>query len=309
MDKTDSTARCPLCGSTNVFRNDRGELVCGNCGFVLEEGYIEDGKDWVAYEQEDFEKKSRIGTPYTYMLHDKGMHTEISPQNIDFYNTPIPNIQRGTMYRLRKLQKRTVMYNSYGLINSLKEIGRMASVLNTQDNIKNDAAKICHKIYKSKITRGRKYTVVSAACMYLAYRENGIPVDIKRIFEVSNAPSLQQLRRAVNFYRGSFGLKGRILTFDDYINYYIRKLNVPDKVREDTLDIAEKVKASGLPSSGHGYKTVAATILYISLLRNGLYYRQTDFSSMCDITEISLRSIVKWLSQRLGMEFQVKKMI
>ncbi|MGB9815895.1 MAG: transcription initiation factor IIB, partial [Thermoplasmata archaeon] len=291
MNKIENIDRCPLCGSTNIFLNDRGELVCGNCGLVIEENYIDNGRYWTAYSQEEIEKKDSSGAPYTYMLHDKGLHTEISPQNTDFDNKPITTTQKIRMHRLRKLNKREIAHGKYSLIYSLKEIGRMASVLNSPEIIMNEAANICHRIYRSGTTKGRKFTIISAVCIYLAYRKSGIPIDIRQVYEVSEAESLQQVRKAVNFYRKYLGLSSSIFSLNDYLNYFMKKLNPPNSVREDAISLAKMVKASGIHRPEHIEKTIAATILYLSFLKNNIHYRQMDFADICGISEISLRAV------------------
>ena len=32
--------RCPECGSENIMRDVNGEMVCANCGLVIEEGFV-----------------------------------------------------------------------------------------------------------------------------------------------------------------------------------------------------------------------------------------------------------------------------
>ncbi len=32
--------RCPECGSEDIVKNSKGELVCKVCGFVIEEGFV-----------------------------------------------------------------------------------------------------------------------------------------------------------------------------------------------------------------------------------------------------------------------------
>ncbi|MEM0129389.1 MAG: TFIIB-type zinc ribbon-containing protein, partial [Thermoplasmata archaeon] len=44
-------ARCTNCGSNHLTRDyDRGEVVCDECGLVLEEAMIDQGPEWRAFD-------------------------------------------------------------------------------------------------------------------------------------------------------------------------------------------------------------------------------------------------------------------
>ncbi|RLF57031.1 MAG: transcription initiation factor IIB, partial [Thermoplasmata archaeon] len=50
--------KCPECGSTNLRRDySRGELVCEDCGLVIDENIIDMGPEWRAFDAEQKEKR------------------------------------------------------------------------------------------------------------------------------------------------------------------------------------------------------------------------------------------------------------
>ena len=60
---------CPECGSPRLIRDyKRGELVCQDCGCVIEDKYIDAGPEWRAFDSEQKEKRSRVGAPVTYSV-------------------------------------------------------------------------------------------------------------------------------------------------------------------------------------------------------------------------------------------------
>ena len=86
--------RCTSCGSSHLTRDyERGELVCDECGLVLEESMIDQGPDWRAFDAEQGEKRARTGAPTTLTIHDKGLSTEIGWKNRDPYGKSIPTAQ------------------------------------------------------------------------------------------------------------------------------------------------------------------------------------------------------------------------
>jgi transcription initiation factor TFIIB len=79
-----SESVCPECGSRQLVHDyERAELVCQNCGLVIDEDFIDHGPEWRAFDNEQREKRSRTGSPMTYTMHDKGLSTTIGWTNRD----------------------------------------------------------------------------------------------------------------------------------------------------------------------------------------------------------------------------------
>ncbi|PSP86215.1 transcription initiation factor IIB 3, partial [Halobacteriales archaeon QS_1_68_17] len=75
---------CPECDSENVIKSsDRGELICDDCGLILEEENIDHGPEWRAFNHSERQEKSRVGAPTTQTMHDKGLTTQIDWKDKD----------------------------------------------------------------------------------------------------------------------------------------------------------------------------------------------------------------------------------
>ncbi|MFP3215580.1 MAG: TFIIB-type zinc ribbon-containing protein, partial [Candidatus Micrarchaeota archaeon] len=67
-EATTEPRRCPSCGSTDiVYDAERGELVCNNCGLVIEENVTDTGPEWRAFDADQRNTRSRTGAPIKYM--------------------------------------------------------------------------------------------------------------------------------------------------------------------------------------------------------------------------------------------------
>ena len=89
-NEMDEIVRCPECNSAHLVRDyERGELVCEECGLVLDDQFIDQGPEWRAFDAEQGEKRARTGAPMTYTIHDKGLSTEIGWKNKDSYGKRI----------------------------------------------------------------------------------------------------------------------------------------------------------------------------------------------------------------------------
>ncbi|HDR74041.1 MAG TPA: transcription initiation factor IIB, partial [Methanoculleus sp.] len=113
--KHEETAQsvCPECGSRQLVHDyERAELVCQNCGLVLDEEFIDRGPEWRAFDHDQRMKRSRVGAPMTFTIHDKGLSTMIDWRNRDSYGRAISSKNRAQLYRLRKWQRRIRVSNA-----------------------------------------------------------------------------------------------------------------------------------------------------------------------------------------------------
>ncbi len=75
---------CPSCGSEKTINDSAtGDLLCSNCGTVLFQHMIDHGAEWRAFNNDEREKKSRVGAPLTLTMHDKGLSTNIDYRDVD----------------------------------------------------------------------------------------------------------------------------------------------------------------------------------------------------------------------------------
>ena len=139
----EDTVKCNECGSRNLNRDEtRGEVVCEDCGLVLEDNVIDQGAEWRVFSPEQGDQRARTGAPMTVMLHDKGLSTDIDWQNKDYSGKAISSRYRSQFYRMRKWQKRSrVSYaTERNLAMALAELDRMASRLDLPKSIRESAA-------------------------------------------------------------------------------------------------------------------------------------------------------------------------
>ena len=49
----EEVSECPECKSTRIVQDyERGELVCRDCGLVIDDSYIDHGPEWRAFDPE-----------------------------------------------------------------------------------------------------------------------------------------------------------------------------------------------------------------------------------------------------------------
>ena len=164
---------CIECNSTKLIKDyERAEIVCMNCGLVLHEKLMDDGPEWRAFDMEQMDKRSRVGAPTTYTIHDKGLSTMIDWRNQDIFGKNLTPKRRAQIYRLRKWQRRIRVSDAKerNLAVALSELDRMASHLSLPRNVREVAAMIYRRAVDSRLIRGRSIEGVCAASLYAACR-------------------------------------------------------------------------------------------------------------------------------------------
>ena len=69
--ETEKQTECPQCGSTDLIGDyERAEVVCANCGLVIDDNLVDMGPEWRAFDHEQRDKRTRVGAPITYTIHD-----------------------------------------------------------------------------------------------------------------------------------------------------------------------------------------------------------------------------------------------
>lgn len=301
--KIEETVKCPECGSTYLSRDhSRAELVCKNCGLVIDEDFIDYGPEWRAFDSDQREKRARTGAPMTYTIHDKGLSTTISWKNRDSYGKSIPTRNRAQLYRLRKWQRRIRISNSTerNLATALSALDRMASGMGLPRTVRETAAMIYRKAVLKKLIRGRSIEGVSAAALYAACRQCNVP---RTLDEISNASSMSRkdIGRTYRYITRELGLKLMPTSPQDYIPRFCSELKLSADVQAKTLDIIKGAVDREL-TSGRGPIGIAAASLYIATILCGERRTQKEVAEVASVTEVTIRNRYKELAEKLDID-------
>jgi len=301
--KIEETVKCPECGSTYLSRDhSRAELVCKNCGLVIDEDFIDYGPEWRAFDSNQREKRARTGAPMTYTIHDKGLSTMISWKNRDSYGKSIPTRNRAQLYRLRKWQRRIRISNSTerNLATALSALDRMASGMGLPRTVRETAAMIYRKAVLKNLIRGRSIEGVSSAALYAACRQCNVP---RTLDEISNASSMSRkdIGRTYRYITRELGLKLMPTSPQDYIPRFCSALKLSADVQAKTLEIIKGAVDRKL-TSGRGPIGIAAASLYIATILCGERRTQREVAEVASVTEVTIRNRYKELAEKLDID-------
>ncbi|BAB60249.1 transcription initiation factor B [TFB] [Thermoplasma volcanium GSS1] len=303
--KIEEIERCPECGSTNLIRDyEHGELVCGECGAVIEDSYIDQGPEWRAFDSEQNESRARAGSPMTFTIHDKGLSTDISWKNKDSYGRSIPTRNRAQLYRLRKWQKRIKVSNAAerNLSQALQELERMAFNLSIPNDVRETAAVIYRKAVKQNMIRGRSIEGVVAGALYAACRITNVPRTLGEIASVTRVKK-KEIGRTYRIMSRYLKLNIMPSKAEDYISRFCSKLKLSMDTRNKALEILRDAENVGL-TSGKGPTGVAAAAIYIASLITGERRTQRAVAEVAGVTEVTIRNRYKELTEKLKLNVE-----
>ena len=96
--------------------------------------------------------------------------------------------------------------------------------------------------------------------------------------------------------RENLELKIPFLSSKEWIFYYSREIEVPDRIVQLALSLSENMKAEG-PIRHRSPISVAATALYVASLTTGKKIMQEKIANTFGITTVTLRNLTKlWFS-------------
>lgn len=301
-DKVD-VQQCPECESTTlVASSDQSELVCEECGLVLEEENIDRGPEWRAFNHEERQQKSRTGAPLTETMHDRGLTTTIDWKNQDAYGRTITGEKRSQLHRLRKWQER-IRTNDAGernLQQAFTEIDRMGSALGLPNSTQEIASVIYRQALEEDLIRGRSIEGVATAALYTGCRKDGYPRSLDEIATVSRVEQME-IARTYRYLSQELGLELKPVDPQQYIPRFASKLDLNENVRMKAREIIDVSTEEGL-LSGKSPTGFAAAALYAAALLCDDKRTQTEVAEVAHVTEVTIRNRYQEQVEALGTQ-------
>ncbi len=301
--ETDDVKNCPECGSNHLVKDyERGELICNECGMVLEDSLIDLGPEWRSFDSDQNEKRSRTGSPMSYLSHDKGLATEISWSNKDYYGKKIPHRNRAQIYRVRKWHQRIRVSNAAerNLSMALQLLNEDGTKLGIPKDIKETAALIYRKAVDKNLIRGRSIESIVCASIYASCRMIDLPRTLDEISKVSFV-NKKKIGKAYRHLAKELALNIKPTTPYSYVSQFCNKLDLDKQVIIDSENIIRMAAEMGI-STGKGPTGIAAASIYISAIKNGKPRTQKDVARISGVTEVTIRNRYKEIGKAMGFE-------
>ena len=293
--------KCPECEGIHLtYDPQKGEIICNDCGLVVEEKMVDTGIDMQGKFDKD-EKKGRSGAPISMQKYDKGLTTNVGEIS-DIYKLDAGSTRK--FLRLKKWQERVSTSIERNLRLAMTELRRVASFLNLPEVVKDEASRIYQFVLQRGLVRGRSMESVIAACIYAACRSYDIPRTLDEISAASDVER-KEIGRTYRFIIRKLGIKVTPSSPKDYIHRFASVLKLSPKTQNEALKILKKAEGSEL-TSGRGPAGIAAAGLYVAALLNNEKKTQREVADVAGITEVTIRNRYKELLDKLNLEEKIK---
>jgi transcription initiation factor TFIIB len=300
---TGSANKCPSCGSTDLlFDNERGELVCNNCGLVIEENATDTGPEWRAFDADQRNARARTGAPIKYTKPNRGLVTEIDLYNKDIRGVRIPSKRQAQLYRMRKWHKRASIASSSerNYLIALPELNRVSSYLGLPENIRESAALLYRKCVQGNLIRGRPIETVVQAVIYASCRQAGMPRTLDEISNISGLPK-KEIGRAYRVISHELNLKIPLTDPISYVPRYVNALKLSGEAQESAVQLLKNAMKKGLVS-GRSPTGVSAAAVYIAGALAGERRTQKEVADVAGVTEVTIRNRYRELKEQLNID-------
>jgi len=295
--------KCPECRSTNLVHDyDTSETICFGCGLVLREQMMDKGPEWRAFTDDEKKRRSRVGVPTSYSVHDKGLSTAIGRVDRDYLGRKLPLDTRLQMWRLRKWQIKSRVHSAVdrNLAQAMSELERLSDKTYIPGPVQEKAAVIYRKALDKGLVRGRSIAAVAAAALYAGCRATGTPRTLKEIAEAS----LVDKKDVARCYRLLLRELEIQMPLADPLTY-ISKIAERTGISGQTQGLAIKHIYRSRKKHGTQGKDplgLGAAALYLACLQREEKKTQKDIAEAAGVTEVTVRNRYKGLKKELGIE-------
>ena len=277
--------------SIKITDFETGEVICQNCGKVLQDKISNDRKDNNAFTKNEYD--SHFGSKSSLRFHDMGLATIIGKFNHDFSGKSVDYKMRPAINRMRYWDARSHTKNSSerNLRIALSEMEKLKEKLCLSDAIIERSAYVYRKAVKAQLIRGRSIIGIVGACVYVACRE----MDVTRtIMDISN--NLQESRSSIaKNYRMLFQNLKLTVSVPDPIRCIIKianNLEIPENTKREAIHIFDTLKEKKLIAGKKPY-SVAAAVIYMAGIKTGVNLSQQNISKVSGITVVTIRNRYK----------------
>jgi len=262
---------------------ETGEMICQNCGRILQENIADTRKEERTFTQDQH-------APTSLTMHDMGLSTIIGKYNRDFVGKPLGYEMKQSMNRMRMWDSRSQAKTSSekNLRIALYEMVKLKEKLGLSDAVIDRAAYLYRKAAKAQLVRGRTVKSIVGACVYAACRDMETT---RTIIDISN--HLQEKRKLIaKAYRILFQNLRLVVPVTDPINCIIKfanNLQIPEITKREAIKIFDILKEKEL-TAGKNPNAVAATVIYMAGIKTNINLSQHEITRISGITSVTIRN-------------------
>jgi transcription initiation factor TFIIB len=268
----------------------RGEVVCGDCGLVIDEGALVSDYGRRSIREENSMEGRGYGPAVSPLLPGSSFTSEIGQSGRDIQGNVLSRDASVKFYHLRKLNHRMRLGRPHhrNMVAAFAEISRLTGVMGLSREVKDTATYVYRRALEHKATRGKKIVAFAAASVYVACRQCHVPRTMKEITSHSKATKVEVGRAYTLLVRElKIGLKP--VEPRDYLVRFTQELDLSRAVRQQVLELLEKIDRV-YPTSGVLPNGILATLIYIASNIKGEARSQDRIAAVANVTPVTIRN-------------------
>ena len=280
---------CPDCGSAGILDEAHGELICEDCGLVLDDQRIDHGPEWRATTSQENAEQSRTGGALTETLHDKGLSTSIDWRNTDAHGNQLSKQKRRRLNRMRTQHEhaRIQQAGEHTLKVGLGEIDRMASALGVPDSVREVASVTYRRARDDNLLHGRSIEGMASSALYAACRQAGFPRSLDEIAAVSRVERVE-IGRAYRYLAGELDIDLAPTTPQEFVPRFASELGASREVESTASEILEATQGTDI-LAGVSPTSSAGAALYAAGLVCDRDFSQEEVGKVAEISTVTIR--------------------
>jgi len=297
MVNVESDGECPEC--SGAVRTSGTELVCTDCGLVVDEDAIDPGPEWRSFEDDTTDRR-RTGAPLTRARHDRGLSTEIGfGTGSDDSSTQLSGRKRTQLARLRREHNRARISSKAdgNQVYGFTEIDRITASLSLPDSIEEQACVLFGSAQSEGLLQGRSLEGFAAAAVYATCRARSNPRTVSEVVTAARADA-DELKVAYDALNRELGLPTGPIDPAQYLPRFASELEVTAAVERRAHELVSALQDRQLVG-GRNPSGVAAACLYTasSECDEQRSLTQAAVAEVADVAPVTIRSTVTLLRE------------
>ncbi|HEY7079116.1 MAG TPA: transcription initiation factor IIB [Nitrososphaeraceae archaeon] len=280
---------CSGCSKGHLIADiDTGETICDNCGLV----HVTESQDRAASTASvAYPARSNAGVSnFALIYKDLEYSTLIDRANTDARGHKLDPSTLSRMQRLRTwdFRLRTDSNAARNIKQALNELDALKDKLGLPDSALEKASYIYRKAQVKGLVHGRSVSAILSTAVYIACREMGTPRTLKEISVIANLER-KDIARDYRLLVSELDLQIPLLDPMKCIVGVANRINISEKTKRLALDSMNEIIRNEI-SAGKNPMGLAATVLYVSCLKNRENKTQADIARAAGITEVTIRN-------------------
>lgn len=292
-------ARCDECDGRLVSNND-GELLCNNCGLIVDEYHIDPGPSYTAFSSEDWQTKSHHGGTNTVAQPLNGLGTVFYTSR-DGYGRTVDSKQRSRYQRLKKHHDIYDKNRERNYENAFNELTALVSRLQLPTHVKDEAAKIYKRAFKNDLIRGRSIEGMISGSLLIAIRKHQVPRSAEDLAEFGHVNE-GEIFSAFKYIRKELRIPtpppSPFLWFSELANTLDLEPDIRTEARKRLKRILDSGRFCGRDPQALAVSTMYATYLY----NHEEPFSQTDAADAADVGKQTISNITAAILEQDGLE-------